>query len=87
MTQFTPTNRSKTPHLKQKTCVEKKTLDSVVASRERKEKEEKEEQKRKKVGSGFAAPTAGLDLAGHRDPRLGLASRRSAASAPWVLLR
>jgi hypothetical protein len=27
----------------QKTCVEKKKLDSVVASRERKEKEEKEE--------------------------------------------
>jgi hypothetical protein len=27
---------------------------------------------------GFAAPMAGLDLAGHRDPRLGLAGRGSA---------
>ena len=36
-----PTNRSKTPHLKQKICVKKKTLDSVVARQRKKKKEER----------------------------------------------
>jgi hypothetical protein len=78
MTRFTPTNRSMTPHLKQKTCVKKKKkLDSVMVSRERKEKEKKGRMK-KMAGSSFVAPTAGLDLVGHRDPQLGLACRGSA---------
>jgi hypothetical protein len=55
----------------------KKILDSVVVSRERKEKGKKGRMKKKMAGSSFVTPMAGLDLAGHRDPQLGLANQGS----------
>jgi hypothetical protein len=70
---FLPTTHKLTPHIKGKKNAKKKkkTLHPLAADFQlkKKEKREKENEEGRKL-----RPTASLDLAGHQDPQLGLAS-------------
>jgi hypothetical protein len=77
---FLPTNKKMPSHIKRKK-MQKNAIHLAAANFQLKKKEKRKKRKKEKEGRKLrptavqSRPTAGLDLASHRDPRLGLAGR------------